>query len=191
MDQTEIDLASEEEEQIIRRVLLGETDEFRLLVERYQNRIYSLVMRQVGDASIARELSQDVFVRAYKSLSSFRFASRFSTWLVRIAMNTTNSYFSSREFKERSRQRSFESHLHAGASEHPDIEQVRREQLSALQTALGQLKPEQREIITLCYLEGKTYQEAADFLGIPRGTVCSRVNSSQHQLRLRFKRIYR
>ena len=89
------------DEELIRLVVRGEKDEFRHLVRRYQDQVYAMILRSVGDDAIARELAQEAFLKAFLNLKSFRFESAFSTWLIRIALNQSHSYFSSRRFKER------------------------------------------------------------------------------------------
>lgn len=195
MDNPEHTRGDELERELIKRVLAGERDEFRTLVERHQDTIYALVMRQVGDATVARELSHEAFVKAYRNLSSFRFASSFSTWLVRIAMNTTHSYFSSAHYKARLRNVSLESSPellddHSTDSD-PTQRAHEREKVQTLRDAIGSLKPIYREVVTLCFLESKTYQEAAQILEIPLGTVCSRLNIAQHKLREKCRRASR
>ena len=84
--------------EVVRQVLAGKRELFQVLVTRYKGQVFSMILRQVGDHAVADDLAQETFVKAYLNLKSFRYESKLSTWLVRIALNTTNSYFSSRRF---------------------------------------------------------------------------------------------
>lgn len=171
------------EKKIIARVLAGEKDEFRLLVLAHQERVFAVVMRAVANQTVAKELTQEAFVRAYFSLQQFRFQSSFSTWLIRIALNLTSSYFSSREFKEHVRTTSLDNINYqeipaAHKSEHYDDEAVAK-----LHAVVARLRPKLRDVFVLCALEQMSYQEAADILTIPVGTVRSRLNKARLMIR--------
>lgn len=175
MDQTE-------DFEIIKLVLNGDRDSYRVLVQRYQNQVFSSVMRVIGEREISMELTQDVFVKAYQALSSFRFKAKFSTWLTRIALNHTNSFLSSRRFKDLKKNVPFNAERHDSGeidsdNEHGDEEIVR------LRTALSRLPIPFREVVTLCDLEGKSYEEAALILEIPIGTIRSRLNRARLKLK--------
>lgn len=171
---------------IVRRVASGDRAEFRHLVARYKDMIFSLALRQVGNRSIAEELAQEVFVKAYLNISRFRFESSFSTWLVRIAINHINSYFASKRYKQARNTESFVPERHDRDCESPETQLQRKERIRLFQAALAQLKPKFREAITLCGLEGKSYEEAARILKIPVGTVRSRLNKARLELKNAF-----
>ena len=176
------------EARVIRRVLAGQRDEFRELVLLHEQRVFAMVMRMVGDRAIAAELTQEAFLKAYLNLASFRFHARFSTWLIRIALNVTNSYFSSRRYKEQMKTTSLTPHF-AAAAVAPGAETQQREAaIARIQKCIGKLKPIYRDVVVLCSLEEKSYEEAATILGIPLGTVCSRMNKAFELLRLCYKR---
>lgn len=171
------------ERDIIERVLRGSRDEFRHLMRLHQDKVYALILRQVGDPQVAQELAQDTFVKAYQKLSSFRFESEFSTWLIRIALNHSNSYFSSKKFKQGQRTVSLDMERYEQpAIEEENDEQYDKEAVERLRRAIGKLKPNFREVLVLCALEKKSYQEAATVLGIAVGTVRSRLNRARNQL---------
>jgi RNA polymerase sigma factor (sigma-70 family) len=167
---------------IIRRVLAGKRDDFRFLVLRHQNFVFSLLMRQLRDHSRAEDLAQETFTRAYANLSSFRFESAFTTWLARIALNQLNTYLQSRSFRESRRTEGLEREE---VSNMPLVNQpaVSNELVDALRVALGELSPKFREVLVLCALEGRSYEEAASAIGIPIGTVRSRLNIARGKLR--------
>lgn len=172
------------DEQIIRRIVAGDRELFRELVRRHRSLVFASIMRQVGERSLAEELAQETFVRAFTGLPGFRSESRFSTWIVRIAINTTSSYFSSRAFREKKRTTEFDPASHdtkAGtADEERREKQIRFERF---REALTQLPLKQREVLVLCGIEERPYEEAASLLGIPVGTVRSRLNKARLMMR--------
>lgn len=174
------------EQALVRAIVAGEVNRFEELVVKHQDMIYALIRRQVSDPSVADDLAQEAFVRAFQNLERFRHECSFGTWLTRIALNTTNSYFASRRFKETAKQVSFDQRVHDSASECD--ESVRSEQsLAMLRSLIAELKPKYRDVIVLCSLEGKSYEEAASVLEIPTGTVCSRMNKALSLLRNKFR----
>lgn len=175
--------AEHDEVEIITRVRGGAKEDFRLLVLRHQERIYALIYRQVADENIARELTQDAFLRAYLHLDKFRGESRFGTWLTRIALNTTNSYFSSKRWRQRLQTVAFEQHhLNQQPVEHAD-DRYDEDAIARLYAAVSRLRPKIREAFVLCALEQKSYEQAAEILGIPIGTVRSRLHKARSELK--------
>lgn len=168
-------------------MIAGAKNEFRHLVAANQSYVFTLVLRQVGDREIARELTQEIFLRAYRGLGKFRFESRFATWITRIALNQSHSYFRSRRCKERRVEDTFEQAEHGAISLDTAEERLATAQeVQRLQQALRDLPEQQREVLVLCALEQKSYEEASEILSIPVGTVRSRLNRARHQLRARY-----
>ncbi len=177
----------DEEQEVIRNVLAGAKEEYRHLVAAHQSQIYAMMLKQVGDPTVAEELTQDAFLRAYRSLGKFRFDARFSTWLTRIALNLSHSYFASRRFKEQQKSRSLDMNMYdqekiENPIDSPEESPFDAEAIQQLRRAIQKLKPKFREVLVLCGLEKKSYQEAAELLGIRVGTVRSRLNRARHQL---------
>ena len=174
-----------DEREVIRRVLSGEKEEFRHLVRAHQDRIFAMIMRQVGDRALAGDLAQEVMIRAYLGLDRFRFECSFSTWTTRIALNVAATYFSSRQFRQRSRTVALEA---ARADEIPEPRPREAQTLDRLRVCIGALRPKYREVLALCALERRSYAEAAAVLGVPEGTVCSRLRTARAPLRKRLTR---
>lgn len=172
------------DEVIVRRVLAGDRDLFRELVRRHKAVVFGSIMRQVGSRAVAEELAQETFVRAFTGLHSFRFEARFSTWVVRIALNATSSYFSSRAYRELKRTTAFEPASHDSRSA-PDGEELRerKQRIDRFRSELERLAPRLREVLVLCGVEGRPYEEVAAVLGIPVGTVRSRLNKARLEMR--------
>lgn len=169
--------------EVVRQVLAGKRELFQVLVTRYKGQVFSMILRQVGDHAVADDLAQETFVKAYLNLKSFRYESKLSTWLVRIALNTTNSYFSSRRFKELQRTKTLDYTTPAGTTQSPEQLSEKQSALELFRSAISNLKPKFREVIVLCGLEGKSYEEAALVLGVPIGTVRSRLNTARLTLK--------
>lgn len=142
-----------------------------------------MILRQVGIKSIAEEIAQEVFVRAYFNINKFRFASRFSTWLTRIALNQTSSYFSSKKYRNQNATESFDPSRHDLSDQEHSNEKEEQEKAASLiknfHLVLATIKPKLRDVLVLCALEEKSYQEAAEILEIPIGTVRSRLNKAR------------
>jgi len=177
-EQDEIDDAA-----LIRKVLSGARDDFRHLLLRHQDQVFAVILRQVGERQLAKELAQETFVKAYKNLSQFRFKSTFSTWLVRIALNTTNSYFASAAYKKSMKTQSLDKHTAEVLAADASDQNFTEEALNKLRNAIASLNAKHREAIVLCGLNGYSYEAAADVLSIPVGTVRSRLNKARLQLK--------
>jgi len=171
---------------VIRDVLSGKRDEFRHLVDRHKERVFAMIMRQVGDRQVARELAQEVFVRAYVGLRRFRGDATFSTWLTRIALNVSSSYFTSRRFKDQKRFASLDEQIAEQHIAPPGEEVFTDEAIAQLQHSLTALKQIYRDVIVLCIFERKSYEETAEILQIPIGTVSSRMNKAFGLLRANY-----
>ena len=168
------------DEEIARRIISGDKDEFKILVQRHKDLVFSMLRRQITDHGIAEDLAQETFLRAYRNLGSFRGECRFSTWLVRIALNQVSSYFSSRRYKETEKTEFFRAQLHdAAISSQSDPSRQEERLFQRLTAGLAKLKQKFRDTLVLCALEGKSYEEAAIILQVPVGTVRSRLNKAR------------
>ncbi len=171
---------------IIARCLAGERKAYAVLVERYKDLVHNLVYRMVGDVGEAEDISQDAFVRAYLSLGEFRGASRFSTWLCRIALNRCKD-----ALRRRDREVGFAG-SRDGEGHGPDVKDERetplatlerRERDDVLHRALGRLPIKYREAVALRHIEGLDYREIGDILGIPAGAAKVRTFRGREMLR--------
>ncbi|MBX7142900.1 MAG: RNA polymerase sigma factor [Oligoflexia bacterium] len=169
-----------DEHSIVRRVIAGERDEFRQLIDKYKQRIFAMVLRQVGSRQCAEDLTQDIFVNAYQHLKHFRFESTFGTWLIRITLNEMSSYFSSKRYRQDRQTESFDPAIHTSMSA-PD--KSHDELMRAFRQALSALSPKLRDVISLCALEGMSYEDAAKTLALPVGTIRSRLNAARLKLK--------
>jgi RNA polymerase sigma-70 factor, ECF subfamily len=169
---------------LIAATLGGDSAAFGRLVGLYQDRLYNSLLRVTGSAEDAGDVVQDAFVQAYVKLDSFRGASAFYTWLYRIAFNLAMS----RRRRERNVVSLDGMKANLG-SEPPDGQPTpaanmeRSEQVEMVHTALGELSEEYRAILVLREIDGCRYEEIAQILELPIGTVRSRLFRARMQLR--------
>lgn len=179
---------------LVERAASGDKDAYRILVEKYQNRAYSLVLSIVGGREDAEDIVQESFVKAYISLKNFRGESSFYTWIYRVAYNMAI------DFRRRVSRRNGvvteprlndqnESVQVEGVAQDGDPEKsAERKQLAAtLDEAMAQLSEEHRAVIVLREIEGMSYAEIADVLGVSQGTVMSRIHYAKKHLQKALK----
>ena len=157
----------------IEAALAGDEGAFVALVRPLERPVWRFLVRMVGDESLASDLAQDTFVRVYLNLGRFRHRSKFSTWVFQIARNAAIDAIRSRDRRRRIDWR-FRLRDEASAPDaSADVEVVE---------ALGHLSPKLREAVVLIDVLGLRYAEAAEVLGIPVGTVKSRVAAARESL---------
>lgn len=166
---------------LVRRVQSGERNAFDMLVRKYQYRVAALVRRYVRDEAEAEDIVQESFIRAWRALPGFRGDAQFYTWLYRIAVNTAKNHLVSRgrrpvtediDDEERGAVREAES-LQDVAT--PENEALRSEMEGLVLAAVAGLAPELRDALTLREVEGLSYEEIAERMHCPIGTVRSRI----------------
>lgn len=167
----------------VRKLQRGETDAFETLIRRHQKTIFNLVYRMLGDYDEAAEISQEVFLSAYRAIGNFRGEANFSTWLYRIALNHATTRRKSLNTRQ---QRNIPientepaSDPHPGPAESLEKKEVRQR----VQQALNRLEPEDAAVILLRDLQDVPYEEVARLLEIPIGTVKSRLHRARQALK--------
>ncbi|MFN7145897.1 MAG: sigma-70 family RNA polymerase sigma factor, partial [Myxococcota bacterium] len=175
--------------ELVLRVRKGDGSAYRPLVERYQNRIHAMVYGMVRDPEEARDITQNAFIKAYQNLASFRIESSFYTWIYRIAMNLAidhcrkNKRRKTSAFDEAVASRDEDGtiiELHQAES--PQKALQRKQLHERIFAALDELSEDQREVVLLREVEGLSYKEIADTMGIPEGTVMSRLFYARKRL---------
>ncbi len=168
--------------ELITRVLAGERNAYRPIVERYQNRIHAVVYGMLHNAEDARDLTQNAFIKAYQSLKDFRIESSFYTWLYRIAVNLAIDHCRKTKrrktsaFDEALGNRDDDGNLmELHHVENPQKLLQRKELRDKIFAAMDELSEEQRQVILLREVEGLSYKEISDVMDIPEGTVMSRL----------------
>lgn len=170
--------------QIIAAVLAGDHEAYRHLVERYQDRVFGVLLRLVGDRDVAEDAAQEAFVKAYLSLPRFRGESAFGTWLVQIAIHAARD-------RVRRRQRRWERELvdEDGSVDVPSpgpdalVNLVRDEDLDHMLQALQQLPEEYREVLVLKHLEEWSFEEIAQHAQASVGSLKVRAHRARRLLR--------
>ena len=181
-------MTREQETQIVRRVLEGDVNAFEDLVTEHEKGVYAIAQRMTGNAEDAADMTQETFIKAYNSLSSFRGDSKFSVWLYRIATNVCLDFLRSRSRKPTV---SLSVEDDAGEETQMDIadESQSPEQLlergltrDAVRRGLKSLSPEYRQILLLREIQGLSYEEIAEALALEVGTVKSRIFRARKRL---------
>lgn len=176
---------SVEDRQLIAECLKGRTESFSELVRRYQDRLYNAVFRILGSAEDAQDVVQEAFLNAYLALDGFKGDSRFYTWLYRIAMNQAISWKRRRRviLPLETRQSEDAQPLDQSEFSRPLEAAERAEEEKNLQAALNQLSTEHRMVLVLKDIESMKYEEIAEALRVPIGTVRSRIHRARVELR--------
>jgi RNA polymerase sigma-70 factor, ECF subfamily len=169
------------DEELVARVQRGDKAAYDILVLRYQHKIVQLVNRYVKDNSEAQDVAQEAFIKAYRALGSFRGESAFYTWLYRIAINTAKNYLVSRSRRSSDYQvdvqdaEAIENAPQLQGLETPEHNLLGEEIVKTIQTAIENLPEEMRVAIMLREFEGMSYEEIAEAMDCPVGTVRSRI----------------
>jgi RNA polymerase sigma-70 factor (ECF subfamily) len=176
---------------VVRRVIAGDKSAFSSIVLNFQDQIYALVLAQVGDQAMAKDIAQDTFIRAYKYLGTFKGDSLFKTWLVRIALNNIKSYFTSSAYKKKQRSDSFKTSEHEQiiSSETSEENKFSEELLGFMRQEISQLKEIYKDVLVRRAFNGMSYQEISKELDIPVGTVSSRMNAALLVLRSKLSEV--
>lgn len=165
----------DEERRIIAQVCAGDTNAFEALVVAYQKQVYNLALRTVGNEEDAADMTQEVFLRAYRALGTFRSESKFSVWLYRLTTNVCIDFL-------RSRRRHPTVSLPADESVGPEQQLTRSEMCRSVARGLDSLPDDARKILILRELDGLSYAEIGKVLRLEAGTVKSRLFRARRRL---------
>jgi RNA polymerase sigma-70 factor (ECF subfamily) len=181
------------EARFIEKLRAGEAQAFDDFVIRYSQNVFALLIRLTEDEEEARDLTQDTFLRALKSIKSFRGDADLKTWLYRIAVNESRNRFRWWKRRNKSSTISLDAEMNSSEkplsetisddSESPEMETLRRERERALRLALRELPVNFREVVILRDIEGLSYEEVAAALETNVGTVKSRIARGREELR--------
>jgi RNA polymerase sigma-70 factor, ECF subfamily len=187
---------------LVRRCIAGDSAAWEELVQRYHRRIYNICYRFAGSGDDAQDLTQEVFIKIYRTLGSFDTErGAFMTWVTTVTRNLLVDHF------RKTKQDRMTDSLDVGTSEHEDAmplsEQIRDQSLTpdaraqsvevgeTVQKALQKLSPDLREAVILRDLQDMDYKEIATVLKVPEGTVKSRINRGRAELARLLQRTYR
>lgn len=169
------------DKKLVERVQKGEKGAFDLLVLKYQHKIVNLVMRYVRDPELSQDIAQEAFIKAYRALPRFRGDSAFYTWMYRIAVNTAKNHLAAQRRRpmdiELDLQDPEQYDLHAKLKETdtPEGLTISNELQQTVERAIAALPEDLRTAIVLRELEGMSYEEIAQTMECPVGTVRSRI----------------
>jgi RNA polymerase sigma-70 factor (ECF subfamily) len=175
---------AESDAELAGRVLAGSNAAARELVRRYERPVFNLIVRMVRDHAVAEDLAQDTFVKVFSRLSGYDPQYKFASWIFRIAHNATIDYLrqprpamASLDDDEEKATRSLDSRTPS-----PFAAAERRELAAVLDAAVDRLRPEYRQVVVLRYQEELGYEEIADVLNLPLGTVKSYLHRARTEL---------
>ena len=183
--------------QLVQRTVAGDNKAFELLVIKYQRRIERLIGRMVRDVDLVEDIAQETFIRAYRALHQFRGEAQFYTWLYRIAVNTAKKALVDMKRDPTVSEAAFRSNDDEDetyrprnepiSDETPESVMAANEIAAAVNAAMEALPAELRQAVTLREIEGLTYEEIAEVMNCPIGTVRSRIFRAREAISVRVK----
>lgn len=170
--------------EIISKVLSGDHQAYAVLVNRYQNYVFTLTLRMVKNREDAEEIAQDVFIKAYKYLADFRGASKFTTWLYTIVNNTCISFLRKKKLDIHSldNEKVFEAANSVDSGMRANMVE-QKSKLAMVSNAIGLLNPDDAQIITLFYKAEQSLEETAEVLGIETNAAKVRLHRARTRLK--------
>jgi RNA polymerase sigma-70 factor (ECF subfamily) len=187
MGENELDL------ELVKRVQRGDKTAFDLLVLKYQHRIGAVIGRFVHDYAECQDIAQESFIRAYRAIGNFRGDSQFYTWLYRIAVNTAKNHLVASKRRPPTSDVEAEDAEHFAGSQRmhdndtPEHELLRQEIAREVSATVAALPAELRQAITLREIEGLSYEEIAETMECPIGTVRSRIFRAREAIDARLR----
>jgi RNA polymerase sigma-70 factor (ECF subfamily) len=194
--QPSVDASPDSDALLVQRTVAGDQKAFELLVIKYQRRIQRLIGRMVRDVDLVEDIAQETFIRAYRALAQFRGEAQFYTWLYRIAINTAkkalmdlkrNPTVSENSFKSDDEDETSYLENELTSSETPDAVLASKEIAQIINLALEALPEDLRMAVTLREIEGLSYEEIAETMNCPIGTVRSRIFRAREAISLKVK----
>lgn len=166
-----------EDSQIIQRALAGDETAYKKLMKKYHDAIFNFIFKMVRDREQVEDLTQEAFIKAFGSLRKFNDEFAFSTWLYKIATNNSIDYIRKRKLQVYSIDKPIDARDSEYVFELPDEgyeadqELISDQRAVMIRNAIGKLPPKYRKVIELRHVEEKSYEEIADVLNLPIGTV--------------------
>ena len=187
------DLAARSDQEIVALARAGEEAAYRELIRRYERPLFSLLFRMVRDRELAEDLAQETFVKALNAIESYRPEFKFSSWIFKIANNAAIDHLRRRELDTLSLDGSPHAEtpeaveataLQIGDRQESPLDAVEARELGGqIEQAIAQLRPEYRSCILLRHVEGRAYEEIAEILNLPLGTVKTYIHRARNELR--------
>ncbi len=183
----------EEDEILIEEALAGKQRAFKALLSKHREAIYHVILRIVHNREEARDLVQETFMKAFGSLASYKSEYRFTTWLYRIAANSSIDYLRKKKIESLSLDQPVETKDGTVAIELPDwtynpeVDLVSKQRVLSVNEAIDSLPKKYREVIVYRHKQDKSYEQIAEILGVPVGTVKARIFRARELLKKRLK----
>jgi len=182
------------DQEVVRHAVAGREAAYRELIRRYQRPVFSLVYRMVRDRELAEDLTQETFVKVLNAIDSYRPEYRFSSWIFKIANNASIDHLRRRGLDTLSLDGSPHAEtaeaieattLQLGDTAESPLEEVANRELGdQIEAAINTLRPEYRSCIILRHIEGRPYEEIAEILELPLGTVKTYIHRARNELRI-------
>jgi RNA polymerase sigma-70 factor (ECF subfamily) len=186
-------LALAADQQVVTWAQDGDESAFRELIRRYQRPIFSIIYRMVRDRELAEDLAQETFIKVLNAIDSYRPEHKFSSWIFKIANNAAIDHLRRRELETLSlegapdaltTERQEATALQVRDRTESPLEELEARELgSQIEEAIAGLRPEYRSCIMLRHVEGRAYEEIAEILGLPLGTVKTYIHRARAELR--------
>ena len=187
------------DEELMQKVKEGDMRAFDVLVRRWENPLFNLIYKIIGDFETAEDIRQEAFLRVYRAASRYRPHSQFKTWLYRIAINCSINELRKRDrrrtvplmmsYQTKDGRQQYLEDILPDLNPQPD-EIIQRDEIAGcIQNALRRLPDEQRIVIVLRHYEGLKFHQIASVLGCPLGTVKSRMHHGLERLRMMLKHL--
>jgi len=180
--------------ELVARVQRGDKQAFDLLVLKYQRKIMRLLSRMIRDPSEIEDVAQEAFIKAYRALPQFRGESAFYTWLYRIAINTARNWLaqnnrrpSTPSAQENEDGETFDATDNLTDSSNPESEMASRQIAETVNKAINDLPEELRNAIVMREIDGMTYEDIAESMSCPIGTVRSRIFRAREAIAIRLR----
>ncbi|HEU4588068.1 MAG TPA: sigma-70 family RNA polymerase sigma factor [Gemmatimonadales bacterium] len=188
-----LELAAKTDQEIVALARAGQEAAYRELIRRYERPIFSLLVRMVRDRELAEDLAQETFIKALNAIESYRPEFKFSSWIFKIANNSAIDHLRRRELDTLSLEGSPHAEtpeaieataLQIGDRQESPLDEVAARELGGqIEAAIAQLRPEYRSCILLRHVEGRAYEEIAQMLNLPLGTVKTYIHRARNELR--------
>lgn len=182
------------DQEVVRHAVIGREAAYRELIRRYQRPVFSLVFRMVRDRELAEDLAQETFIKVLNAIDSYRPEYKFSSWIFKIANNAAIDHLRRRNLDTLSLDGSPHAEtaeaieattLQIGSDDESPLDEVANRELGGqIEAAIGQLRPEYRNCILLRHVEGRPYEEIAEILDLPLGTVKTYIHRARNELRI-------
>lgn len=191
---TPVEWGALSDQEVVRHAARGREAAYRELIRRYQRPVFSLIYRMVRDRELAEDLTQETFVKVLNAIESYRPEYKFSSWIFKIANNGAIDQLRRRTLSTLSLDGSPHAEsaeaveattLQIADSSESQLEEVTSRELgSQIERAIGQLRPEYRSCILLRHIDGRSYEEIAEMLDLPLGTVKTYIHRARNELRI-------